>query len=138
MSGYLLDTNIVSEIAKPEPHKGVVDFLGALEQGYISVLTLHELHYGISFLPEGRRRERLFDTIERFVATFEEAILNITGPVSLKAADLRASGHKRGIVIHLADALIAATAIEHDLTLVTRNVADFNGFDVELLNPWVA
>jgi toxin FitB len=132
----LLDTNIISELTKPAPHAGVVHFLQGLEQAFVSVLTLHELQYGIARLPLGRRRTELARTIERFISAYDDAILAINRPEALRAGELRATAQANGQVVHVADALIAATALEHGLALATRNVADFSGCGLSLINPW--
>ena len=136
MSGFLLDTNILSEVTRPAPNSGVVALLGNAEYSFISVITLHELNYGVFCLPQGRRRSELQDRIDGLIAGFKSAILNIAGPEAIRAAILRAKLRDSGQTLHFADSLIAATAIEHGLSLVTRNVSDFDGTELHIINPW--
>jgi len=138
MSGLLLDTNILSEVTKPAPNSGVVSLLGNAEQSFISVITLHELNYGVFRLPQGRRRSELQNRIDSLIASFERAILNITKPEAIRAATLRAKLQDAGQTLHFADSLIAATALEHGLSLVTRNVSDFDSTELHIIDPWQA
>ena len=136
MKRLLLDTNILSEITKREPEPRAVAFLQRAEIVFISVVTLHELHFGLMRLPEGRRRTELIEQVESLISNFESSILKVTQPEAIRSADLRAQAQSSGHTLHLADSLIAATAIEHGLTLVTRNVSDFEGTGLSIINPW--
>lgn len=136
MSGILLDTNVISEIAKPQPEPNVIAFLDSLTNAFVSVLTIHELEFGISRLPPGKRRTGLEHTIAEFLESYDEHILSIDRQMALSAAKLRRQAEKSGATLHLADALIAATALTHDLTIATRNVSDFDGLAIPLANPW--
>ena len=139
VSGFLLDTNVLSEAAKPKPNALVIHFLQGLGEAYISVLSIHELFYGIDLLPSGsRRRITLTDTIEALLMTFQDSILSIGPSEARTAAQLRASAQQRGRTLHVIDTLIAATALRHGLTIATRNINDFKDLGVTLKNPWVA
>ncbi len=136
MSGILLDTNVISEIAKPQPDRNVIAFLDVLVDAYVSVLTLHELEFGILRLAQGKRRTVLKQALAEFLEVYGERILPIDQQVGLSAARLRHQAEKGGSTLHLADALIAATALTDNLTIATRNVSDFDGLGVQIVNPW--
>lgn len=136
MSGYLLDTNVLSELTRPSPDKGVLAFLAAPHAFWISVVTLHELAFGIQLLPSGRRRDAISQSVEALAAIYREQIIPVDKEEARQAALLRAAAQKSGRTVDLGDALIAGTAFAHDLVVVTRNTGDFEGMDVALLNPW--
>ncbi len=136
MTGVLLDTNVISELTKPNRDPSVVRFLEALEDGTVSAISVHELSYGLERLTDGVRRRALAETVEQFLALYEDRIAPIGVPEARAAAALRADLARHGRTLHLADALIAATALVRGLTLATRNVADFEGLGVTLHNPW--
>ena len=134
MRGFLLDTNAVSEASKPNPHGAVMDLLNSGEQIWMSAIAVHELRYGVTILRQGRRRDALEAWLSQ--ADFEDRIIIVDLPIAELAADLRAQVYLSGRELRLPDALIAATAIANDLALVTRNVKDFEGLAVEVVNPW--
>jgi predicted nucleic acid-binding protein len=137
MSGFLIDTNVISEVARPKPDKGVLAFLANQPSPHISVITIHELVYGIERLEAGSRRQRtLQGLIDEFLATFSENILSTTEPIARAAGTLRSKAQKEGHTAGLADALIAATALVHGLTVATRNVGDFEKLGVPSHDPW--
>ncbi len=136
MTAYLLDTNIISEIAKPQRDPRVVAFLDAVDDAYISVITLHELSFGLERLPPGARRRSLHEAVNRFLALYDDRILPIGPHEARQAATLRAREQEQGRILHLADALIGATALNRNLVLATRNVDDFAKLDLSLFNPW--
>ena len=136
MSGYLLDTNVVSESSKPSPHPAVLDFLDAHDDLWLSAIVLGELELGVQLLPEGRRRDGLRDWLSRLKVEFDQRILPIESGEAEWAAAFRAQARRDGWLLRLADALIAGTAKARDLTVATRNVRDFSGLDVDIVNPW--
>ena len=136
MSGFLLDTNVVSEMVKPLPAPRVVAFLIGQSDQWLSVIVMHEMRYGLDLLPLGRRRDSLSSTLSAVVTEYDNRILPLGLPEAEQAAALRAQAQRSGRVLHLADALIAGTAKAHDLAVATRNVGDFAGLDVETINPW--
>ena len=138
MSGFLLDTNVVSEIAKPEPDPRVIAFLTSQDDLWLSTIVLHELAFGLDLLPEGHRRDRVSAALSGIIADYEDRILPIARREAEWAARLRADAHRTGRVLHLGDALIAGTAKAQDLCVATRNVIDFDGLDVDVSNPWEA
>lgn len=136
MNGYLLDTNVISELTKPVPTKSVIAFLSETRDLWISTVTLHELTFGIGLMPKGKRRETIAQTVDTFTVEYHDRIIPIEQSEVREAALLRAGAQKTGQIVSLGDALIAGTARAHALAVVTRNVADFQGLGVDLINPW--
>ena len=136
MSGYLLDTNVVSETAKQRPQPAVVEFMVAQTDLWLSVIVIHELAYGIMILDEGRRRETMNEWLSQVVGDFSGRILPVDRQTAEFAASMRAQVHRDGGRLRVPDALIAGTAMANDLTVVTRNVRDFDGLGVDIVNPW--
>ena len=136
MRGFLLDTNVVSEVAKPAPDPNVVAFLAERIDLWLSIVVIHELEHGVRLMPDGRRRDARRATLAALTAGFHRRVLPIGRKAAGHAARLRARARRAGRTVHLGDALIAGTATAHDLILATRNVGDFEPFDIELLNPW--
>lgn len=136
MSGILLDTNVISELTKDEPNPSVVSFLRRHNELWIATVVLHELEFGLRLLPRGRRREELQSVVAKYVAKFEDRILPLDRRAAEAAAELRVRAQQSGRTLHLGDAQIAGTAKAHDLSVATRNVTDFEGLDVAVINPW--
>ena len=137
MSAYLLDTNILSELARQRPEPGVERFFHDLKGAYISVLTVYELNYGLELLPDdSSQRLRLAEKISAMTEAFGDRILSVGYREAKIAARMRASAQKSGRTFHVIDLLIAATAFVHGLTVVTRNQKDFERLEVKVLNPW--
>ena len=136
MSGYLLDTNVVSEMVKAAPDSQVLAFLAEQEELWLSAIVLHELEYGLNLVPPSRRREDVRNALTAYIETCADFVLPIGRAEAEEAALLRARSRRAGHVLHLADALVASTAKGHDLILATRNVKDFTALDVEVFNPW--
>ena len=136
MTGFLLDTNVVSELTKVTPDSRVVAFLAAQDDLWLSTIVLHELEFGLHLIPPGRRRDRIRVALSALILEYADRVLALDRPEAEQAAALRAQSRRAGRVLHLADALIAGTAKTHDLAVATRNVADFTGLDVTVANPW--
>ena len=135
MTRLLLDTNVLSEVGKLAPEPRVTAFLLQHTEIFVSVITLHEIEFGIALLPAGRRRAELETAMAAVVATLGYNVLAIGEGEARLAANLRADARKQGRVLHLPDALIAATAKENGLTLATRNVSDFDYLGVAIIDP---
>jgi predicted nucleic acid-binding protein len=138
-SGFLLDTNVPSELTRPLPDDRVVAWVNAQDNSslYLSVVSVGELRKGFCLLAEGNRRAQLEAWFETFLLPlFADRILPVTQAVGDRWGVLTAACQLRGAPLNTADGLIAATALEHDLTVVTRNVKDFEGLRVTVLNPW--
>lgn len=136
MSGFLLDTNVVSELTKDAPNPRVVAFLTEQDDLWLSALVLHELEFGLQLLPPGQRRDGLQSALSEFIAAYEDRILPLERTGAEQAAQFRAQAHRCGRVLDLGDALIAGTAKVHGLSVATRNTGDFAGLDVDVINPW--
>jgi hypothetical protein len=140
VNGYLLDTNIISEYNRAEsPHPGIVQWMKTTDgtSQYLSVLTLGEIEKGILLLDQGKRRREIQQWFENDLpARFVGRILTIDREVASSWAQFIAPLLKQGRPLPTIDSLLAATALAHDLTFVTRNVKHFAGLQVPLLNPW--
>ena len=139
MSGFLLDTNIISELVKPKPEANVTEWIENTDESllYLSVLTLSEIRRGIAALPQSRRRATLEAWLDKDLpARFEERILAIDQEVADRWGLLTAAARNSGIVLPVIDGLLAATALEHNLTLVTRDTGQIPSMGVALFNPW--
>jgi len=140
VSGFLLDTNIPSEIGKPVPQPSVLRWLGTVEetQTFLSVVSLGEMRKGCELLePGSKRRLQLERWLENDVHKWLAGrILPVTEAIADRWGKLEAQRQRLGLPLNTADGQIAATAIEHGLTLVTRNLKDFSGLGVTLLSPW--
>jgi predicted nucleic acid-binding protein len=133
---FLLDTNAVSEVNKPRPNAGLSAWL--LQRGAscaISELTLGELTKGTWRLPDGRKRNETLAWIEETQALYRECTLPLSRKILRRWGRLCGEHEARGRKLAVMDSLLAATALVHDLTIVTRNTADFPS-DVPTLNPW--
>ena len=139
MNGFLLDTNVISELVKPQPDSNVLRWIGETEEGllFLSVLTLGEIRNGIEKLNPGKRRGRL----ESWLAVdlrlrFQERILTIDEGIAQRWGAMSATAAKKGRPVPVIDGLMAATALHHDLMLVTRDDGDVSGTGVPVLDPW--
>ena len=136
---FLLDTCILSEVVKPKPDKKVVAWLKKQDEEtlYISALTFGEIHKGIARLPPSRRKETLHQWVEQDLRDrFRNRILDVTLAVAKVWGEIQGKSELEGQPLPAIDGLIAATALAHDLTVVTRNTADMEQSGVALLNPW--
>ncbi len=134
----LLDTNVISELVKGTPNTKVLAFVSRAHSAWIPIITVHELEFGIARLPRGRKRAVLEAKIANALAQYQDRILPVSRREAQVAAFMRAQALDQGRVLHLPDALIAATAKEHGLTLATRNLCDFEHLGVDVVNPWTA
>jgi predicted nucleic acid-binding protein len=137
---FLLDTNVVSEWVKPHPNPGVVAWLDGMDEDrvFLSVITLAELRYGVERLDEGKRRRRLTEWLEQeLTLRFEGRILDVDSAIADRCGKVTARSEAAGRPIGAMDALLAATAEVHQLTMVTHNTSDFSGILKDMLNPWL-
>ena len=139
MTGWLLDTNILSELRRPKPERKVLAFVAAqpLELLYISAVTLAEIRFGIELLPDVARRSELNDWLAHKVRPmFEQRVLAITEDIMFKWRLLVEEGRKVGHTFSQPDLIIAATGQHHGLTIVSRDTADYDKAQVTVFNPW--
>jgi predicted nucleic acid-binding protein len=136
---YLLDTCTISELTSAKPSENVVRWFASQEERrlFLSVVTLGELEKGIFGLPKGKKRTKLevwfFDNV---VPQFQNRVYGIGQRTMTTWAKTSIELKAKGIVRPSFDSLLEATALEHDLILVTRNVKNFQGSSVTILNPW--
>ena len=136
---YLLDTCLISELAKSEPNKKVVDWVLSENETnfYLSVLTFGELHKSIEKLPESKKKEELRTWAENELTNrFQNRIIGIDMHVAIIWGKTQFIAERQGKTMPAIDSLIAATGIAYNLTVVTRNVADMEPSGVKLFNPW--
>jgi predicted nucleic acid-binding protein len=141
VNGFLLDTNIPSELIRSRPDPRVKNWVYAQEPQklYLSAVSIGELRRGIIILRASERRTRLETWLENeLIPSFRGRILPVTDVVGNRWGILDGECHSKGTPLGTVDGMIAATALEHDLTLVTRNVKDFSRLGVVLFNPWDA
>lgn len=136
---YLIDTNVVSELIKTRPDPAVIAWLRSTDSStlFLGAMVVGEVRFGIERLPQGMRRQALNGNFERWVVPyFADRVLSVDYTIAMRWAVLRAETMRAGRVLAVVDSLIAATAIVHEMSVVTRNVRDFRGLGIELINPW--
>jgi predicted nucleic acid-binding protein len=136
---WLLDTNVLSELRKPRPEQRVVDFVSTLPllELYISVVTVAEIRFGIELVANPNRRLELNVWLaQKIRPMFEGRVLEINEEILLRWRLLAEEGRKVGHTYSQPDLMIAATAIRHGLTVVTRDRADYDRAHAKVLNPW--
>lgn len=139
MNGWLLDTNVLSELRRPRPEARVVAFVAVqpLEQLFVSTVTLAEIRYGIEMVEDPIRRTELNDWLSHKVRPmFTQRVLDISEDVMFTWRLLVEAGRKAGHTFSQPDLIIAATALHYGLTVVTRDTADYSRTRVSTLNPW--
>lgn len=140
MTGWLLDTNVLSELRRPKPERKVTAFIAAqpLHLLYVSSATLAEIRFGIEWVGDpGRRAELNAWLANKMRPMFEQRVLEITEDVMFKWRLLVEDGRKVGHTFSQPDLIIAATALHHGLTVVTRDTSDFRKARTPVFNPWV-
>lgn len=136
---WLLDTNVLSELRRPKPEQRVVAFVAGclLEDLHISVVTLAEIRFGIELVNDPNRRAELNDwLVHKVRPMFDGRVLQVTEDIMLKWRLLVEDGRKAGHTFSQPDLIIAATAIHHGLTVVTRDRSDYEKALVPVVNPW--
>ena len=133
---FLVDSNVLSEVTKPEPDEGVVAWLKDNEEELaVDPIVIGELRTGILCLPSGARRRRLEEWFQRVSGSLH--CLSWDFETGMRWAQLLANLRKSGMAMPLKDSLIAASALQHGLTVATRNERDFRKAGVRVLNPFV-
>jgi predicted nucleic acid-binding protein len=139
VSAFLLDTNVISELIKPKPEPKVTAWIDTTDEGllYLSVLTLGEIRKGIVPLPRSARRTALEAWLSKELPLrFSDRILSVDQEVADRWGCLSGLTGTKGVQVSVIDGLLAATAIRHNLTLVTRDTRDVTATGVSLFNPW--
>jgi toxin FitB len=140
VTGWLLDTNILSELRRPKPEPKVLAFVAgqSLDLLYISIVTLAEIRFGIELVPDPTRRSQLMDWLTHKVRPmFEQRALAITEDIMFKWRLMVEEGRKSGHTFSQPDLIIAATGQYHGLTVVSRDTAEYAKARVPVFNPWV-
>jgi toxin FitB len=136
VTGWLLDTDVLSELVRAEPDPVVIAFVERAVPAFVSAVSLHELRFGVERLPGGRRKNELRRWLADLEVAYQGAIIVVGPREADAAARLRAAAVRRGRQVQMADGLIAGTAVEHGLTVVTRDTADFDDLGVTVTDPW--
>ena len=141
MTGWLLDTNVLSELRRPRPDARVRKFIAGqrLEDLFVSTVTFAEIRFGIEIVSDPIRRAELTEWLtHRVRPLFDQRVLEVSEDVMFKWRLLVEEGRKPGHTFSQPDLIIAATALQHGLTVVTRDTADYARSRVPLFNPWLA
>lgn len=139
MSAFLLDTNVISELVKPQPEAKVISWIEETEESllYLSVLTLGEIRRGVAALPQAQRRAKLEAWLDKDLRSrFRGRILDIDEEVADRWGLITAQARSKGTVLPVIDGLLAATALEHNLIFVTRDTGQIAVLGVAVFNPW--
>ena len=139
MTGWLLDTNVLSELRRRRPEPKVTAFVTAqpLDLLYVSTVTLAEIRFGIEILNDAVRRIELSDWLRTTVRPlFEQRVLEVTEDILLEWRILLEEGRKSGHTYSQPDLFIAATARYHGLTVISRDTSDFRRSGASVFNPW--
>ena len=139
MSGFLLDTNVISELVKPRPEQKVISWIQATDESllFLSVLTIGEIRKGINSLPSGNKRALLESWLGNdLVMRFAGRILSIDFGIAERWGLLSAQAKASGVLLLVIDGLLAATALHHNLTFATRNTNDVKLAGLSVFNPW--
>ena len=139
MTGWLLDTNVLSELRRPRSAEKVVSFVASqpLESLHISAVTLAEIRFGIELVADAARRAELTDWLTHQIRPlFAQRVLPVSEDIMFKWRLLVEEGRKAGHTYSQPDLIIGATALEHGLTVVSRDTADYERARVPVLDPW--
>ena len=139
MTGWLLDTNVLSELRRPKPNANVVRFVSgqSIDLLFVSIVTFAEIRFGIELVADAARRMELNEWLDQKLRPmFESRVLQLSEEVMLKWRMLVEGGRKAGHTFSEPDLLIAATALHHGLTIVSRDTSDYERANVPVLNPW--
>ena len=139
MTGWLLDTNILAELRRPKPEPKVIAFVAAqpLDLLYVSSVTFAEIRFGIELVGDASRRAELNDWLAHKVRPmFEQRVLAVSEDIMFKWRLLVEDGRKAGHTFSQPDLIIAATALQHGLTVVSRDTSDYELARAPVVDPW--
>jgi toxin FitB len=136
MASYLLDTNVLSEVVRPNPSRAVLSFLSGPTDLWLSAIVLHEISHGASRITDESREIGLQAWIESVKVKFKGRIIGVDESIAEMAGRLRGYASKRGRALAPLDSLVAATAMTRSHVLATRNLRDFDYLSVSLYDPW--
>ena len=139
MTDWLLDTNILSELRRPKPEPKVIAFVAAqpLSHLFVSAVTFAEIRFGIELVSDPHRRSELTDWLtHKLRPMFEQRTLEVSEDVMFKWRLLVEEGRREGHTYSQPDLIIGATALQHGLTVVSRDLSDYTRAGVPVLNPW--
>lgn len=140
MTGWLLDTNILSELRRPKPDPKVLAFIAAhsLDDLYVSVVTFAEIRFGIELVSDASKRAELHDWLTHKVRPmFQERTLSVSEDIMFNGRLLVEEGRKAGHTLSQPDLIIGATALHHGLIVVSRDTSDYEKARVPVLDPWI-
>jgi predicted nucleic acid-binding protein len=140
VTGWLLDTNVLSELRRPKPERKVLAFIAAqpLEHLYVSAVTFAEIRFGIELVADASRRAELNEWLAHKVRPmFEQRVLAVTEDIMFKWRLLVQDGRRARHTFSQPDLIIAATALDHGLTVVSRDVSDYRKARAPVFNPWL-
>ena len=134
---YVLDTNVISEFTRPKPCYKVIDWFHDYgENSYLNAISVKELYQGVFLLPEGKRKANLKETVDMVLREYKDRTLDFDGFSGYLCAKAYTSARKAGHTMPVEDCMIAAICQRNGATLVTRNVKDFECYDIEVVNPF--
>jgi predicted nucleic acid-binding protein len=139
VTGWLLDTNVLSELRRPKPEPKVAQFVAAqpLDLLYVSVVTFAEIRFRIELVKDAARRMELNEWLDhKLRPMFDDRVLEISEDVMLKWRLLEEDGRKKGHTLSQPDLIIAATALHHGLTIVSRDTTEYELANTSVMNPW--
>ena len=134
----VLDTNVVSELMRPEPAPGVASWVRGRDRRELctTVVTVAEVRYGIARLPDGRRKQVLLAAADEIFSAFADQVLSVDVEAADHYAIIASSRERAGKPIAGFDALIAAVCRSNGAALATRNTSDFDGTGIDVIDPW--
>jgi len=136
---YLLDTCVISELILKNPHNSVINLIRSIDEdkAFLSVITIGEIQKGINLLKSSKRKIKLSEWLkDDLLIRFKDRIINIDKNVMISWGALMAKLELKGKEMPIVDSFIAASCLEQNLTLITRNTTDFKGSEISLINPW--
>jgi predicted nucleic acid-binding protein len=135
----VLDTNVVSELMRPDPAPGVARWVRERDRRELltTAITVAEVRHGVARLPDGRRKQALLAAADEVFSAFGDQVLPVDAAAAVHYADIASGRERAGKPIAGFDALIAAVCRSQGAALATRNVADFGGTGIEVIDPWL-